>query len=1320
MAYQHDWLSLVDVSGLLVSEPVLAEHFTAGWKTLPDWLARRFRTEYERVTSSKSDDHARNRWVNFVLRDLLAFKEEQLRGSMTLPPQLEIHLSDYLQKLKPDRAVVDANGQPILLISIAADLLDRPETMTGRWKASPFTKFDRLLRETGVPLGLLTNDEQWRLVYAATGVTTAYIEWSAATWLDERATLNAFCALLHDPVALAQLAAESQNRQADVTEQLGSQVLRAMSTLVTELDHVKSEGQHDVLADMTDRQIYEMALFVMMRLVFMFYAEENRLLPHGEVLYDRGYGITGLWNRLNKDSSYDRDHLAETIDAWPQLLASFRLIYEGCDHPDLNMPAYGGDLFDPSRYDVLNNLRIRNHAVWNMLRHLVTVDSTEGRQRVSYRTLNVEQLGSTYERLLDHVAVWATEPVLGLTGTRRKEPEVPLWVLEDEAAKGWEHLLEFLKDETGKTLKSLAHTLDPDAMPDPTKLNKLRELSSEADDPDSLFERVRPYANLIRTDDFGDPVLILSGHLYVTAGPTRRATGTHYTPRTLTEPIVKHTLDPLLYVGMAEGKPSNEWRLLAPAEILALKICDMAMGSGAFLVQACRYLADKLVEAWITAAHGDPRYIDTNGNPTRETPQAIPVPTDAEERALLARRLIADRCLYGVDKNPLAVEMAKLSLWLVTLDKHRPFTFLDHALKAGDSLVGVSLEQLRHWRLDVEDQKSAPLLALTFRNLIDEMVQLRTRIAQHPNDTLEDQRYKIEQLRQAERIGHSLRVAADDLILSYFNDFATRDQAYLREVLLNAHNNGSDVPEEYRHLRLPEDLRPFHWELEFPEVFSLPGRGGFDAFIGNPPFMGGKKITGEFGVPYREYLVNSLAGGTKGNADIVAYFYLRAFEHLRPDGSFGLIATNTIAQGDTREVGLDKVAASNGTIYHASNNRQWPGQAAVYVNITHIRKGAYPAARILDGEAVDYISPLLDAMQTQGNPYRLAANANKSFIGSYVLGMGFVLTPDEAQALIDKDPRNADVLFPYLNGEDLNSRPDQSPSRWVINFFDWPLEKAEEYPDCMAIVRERVKPERQRRDENGEYALRDPLPHKWWIYADKRPALYRTIAPLQRVLVVALTSKYLCFSFTRADWVYAHACGVIASSQDGYFAILQSSYHDLWARNKGSTLETRLRYTPADVFETFPFPNVPISNEDIGDIYHKTRRNIMLDRWEGLTDTYNRFHAPAETAADIENLRRLHVEMDYAVASAYGWSDLELGHAFHDTKQGMRFTIHESARRTVLTRLLELNHARHAEEVAAESQDRESKTRAKAGKSKRGKKAITQSDNQTSFMDDEE
>lgn len=214
-----------------------------------------------------------------------------------------------------------------------------------------------------------------------------------------------------------------------------------------------------------------------------------------------------------------------------------------------------------------------------------------------------------------------------------------------------------------------------------------------------------------------------------------------------------------------------------------------------------------------------------------------------------------------------------------------------------------------------------------------------------------------------------------------------------------------------------------------------------------------------------------------------------------------------------------------------------------------------------------------------GNPYPLKQNAGKSFQGSIVLGKGFVLEPAEAKTLIDKDPRNRDVLFPYLNGEDLNNDPDQCPSRWVINFFDWSEEQARTYPDCFNIIERLVKPERQRwkLDDNGDeiigtYALRKPLPEKWWIYGEKRPALYETISKLDQVMAIALTSKTVAIAMLPANQVFSHSLGIFSDTNKSHFAYLQSTLHNVWAWSYGSSMKSDLRYTPSVCFETFPFP----------------------------------------------------------------------------------------------------------------------------------------------------
>jgi hypothetical protein len=208
---------------------------------------------------------------------------------------------------------------------------------------------------------------------------------------------------------------------------------------------------------------------------------------------------------------------------------------------------------------------------------------------------------------------------------------------------------------------------------------------------------------------------------------------------------------------------------------------------------------------------------------------------------------------------------------------------------------------------------------------------------------------------------------------------------------------------------------------------------------------------------------------------------------------------------------------------------------------------------------------------------------------------------------------------------------------------------------------------------------------------------------MERVLVTAEVSKYISLALQPTGGVFSHMLIVFPLRAWEHLALLQSGPHEAWARENGSTLETRFRYTPSECFETFPFPNHLAGLQDVGERYHTRRQAIMQACQEGLTKTYNRFHNPAETAADITRLRELHVEMDHAVAAAYGWTELDLGHGFHETKQGLRFTISEPARREVLGRLLQLNHERYAEEVAQGLHEKGRKAAKTAGRAGKGK-----------------
>ena len=777
------------------------------------------------------------------------------------------------------------------------------------------------------------------------------------------------------------------------------------------LDRIDDESGRTLLAGVEEKNLYDSALTVMMRLVFLFAAEERGLLLLGDPLYDQYYAVSTLRDLLRERADQHGEEVLERRhDAWCRLLATFRAVHAGIEHVAMHLPAYGGTLFNPNRFPFLEGwpigtdwrtgpakpLPINNRVVLHLLEALqvlrvkVSGGGPAEARRISFRSLDIEQIGHVYEGLLDHTARRATEPVLGLAGTREKEPEIPLSKLEECQAAGVDSLIEFLNGETGRSKNALRKAIESTGFSDAEKL--LIACGQDA----RLGQRVKPFASLLREDSFGQLVVILEASVYVTRYNERRSTGTHYTPRSLTEPIVQHTLEPLVYIGPGEGKPQSEWRLKSPKEILELKVCDMAMGSGAFLVQACRYLAERLVEAWEKIEKGRPGAVlkTPEGDLSTGDPAERLIPTDPAERVAIARRYVADRCLYGVDINPMAVEMAKLSLWLITLRRDRPFTFLDHAFKCGDSLLGVSsLKQIENFTLRAKEGEYVEHTFATanlFR-YVEEASAKRRELESLPSNEYSQIEAKSRLHSEAEAATGKVKALTDVLIAFELDSYEADEYEEQRRVAADHAQVAmrKSLPEFQAYAR--EQLRGrrmFHWPVEFPEVFAC---GGFNAFVGNPPFVGGRRIRETLGDEYRDALYQ-LYPTSSGNADLSAFFYLRAFQNLREKGTFGLLATNTIAQGDTRLTGLEQICAQGGKIIRAANNLPWPGQAAVVVNLVHVVKGTAEPPFILDGKAVNGISTLLDAEESTSKPAPLPRNFDHSFQGSVLAGIGFVLT----------------------------------------------------------------------------------------------------------------------------------------------------------------------------------------------------------------------------------------------------------------------------------------------------------------------------------------
>ncbi len=1348
--HHADWLSLIESSGPFLSLPVLLRAFPQGLDPRDPEQAKQLRLAYEEWQENPNSAAKQRAWVMHVLTQVLLHPKELLAEGQTLPPGLTATMAEYGEILRPELALLgpmgsELAGKPQLLISLypVEQSLDKP--VAGKhWKATPGTRMMELLHAADVPLGLVTNGEEWMLVFAPRGDTTGFTSWYASLWIDEPITLRAFHSLLSTrrffgvapSDTLLALLNESAQDQQEVTNQLGDQVRDAVEVLIQAFDRLDQDSGRTLLKGLDEKSLYEAALTVMMRLVFLFSAEERGLLHLGEQLYDDNYAVSTLREQLQEVADhYGEEVLERRHDGWARLLATFRAVHGGVNHQDLMLPAYGGSLFDPDRYPFLEGrapstrwqsspaapLEINNRVVLHLLKSLqmlqvkVPGGGPAEALRVSFEGLNIEQIGHVYEGLLDHTAVRAKEVVLGLAASRKKPvASMTLAELEKLQHEDGAKLIEVLQEETGRSAKALENVLKNDV--DTEDFHKIMVACGQDKE---LAERIVQFPGLLRQDSFERLVVVLPGGIYVGQGSARRSTGTHYTPRSLTEPIVQHSLEPLVYQGPAEGLTKEQWRLRSPKEILELKVCDMAMGSGAFLVQVCRYLSERLVEAWenLEKEHPGEVLITPEGEFSQGEPSERLIPKEAVERLAIARRLVADRCLYGVDINPMAVEMAKLSIWLITVDKTRPFTFLDHALKCGDSLLGICrFKQLETFSLDDERARQIIILA-NYDELIRAAIANRRELEMLPSNDAAQIAAKEALLARAEEHLERLKLAADLLIGAELTEGKAQKKDMARAA---AHIKATQYIQkpvvEFRRF-VNEHLggrRTLHWPLEFPEVFES---GGFDAFVGNPPFLGGRRIRRTHGKQYLSWLTLALFPESSGNADLCAFFFLRVSQLLCGAGYAGLMATNTIAQGDTRETGLEKLTSSGFAVTRAVSSREWPGSAGVTAAQVWLTGGQWRGTYVLDDAVVPGITSYLTRLGlASGSPKGLAANRGLAYQGSIVLGEGFVLRPEEGQNLLVRDSRNRECLFPYLNGADLNRNPDQSPSRWIINFFDWPLDRAStpdaptnrvaaDFPDCLAIVAEKVKPVRTRRNENGEFVQRKPLPQRWWVYADKRPALYKAIKPMKRVLVRALSGSHHIFSFVPTGIVFDQTVIVFAVEESNIFALLQSNMHEVWAVRYSATIRAIPRYIQTDCFECFPFPANLSSLTVVGNAYYEHRCKIMQMRQEGLTKTYNRFHDLNENSEDICRMRALHSEMDQAVVTAYDWSDLDLGHGFRETKQGIRFTMSEFASGAVLDRLLALNQKRFEEEVHSGLHERRTRSASGRSGSRKGKMA---------------
>lgn len=1315
------WLELVDTEGPFLALPVLTKvwpqgmpqidpaaraelvgakpAFDAAWDS---WDRRR-----EDAAALGTFRAARDVWVDNVLRKVVGWGELwSLSDPLTLAT--EVTSPDGTVSSSPTGMVRhgDQVGALVWIVDPVPSLRD--PSLDG-WSDSLIDRMEHMLRKSEVHIGLVTDGRWWGVVSAPPKTLAASGIVDAHTWVEEPEVRNAFVALMgrrhllggREEERLPTLFADSVLAAEEITEALGVQIRRAVELVVAAFSEgaatARERGDDDPLPEDGDL-IYEAVVTLLMRVVFLLFAEERGLLPQGH-LYALGYGVSDQLTNLRErathegESSLDSTHLT-----WHRLLATSHALYSGATFEDMRLPAYGGSLFDPERFPFLTATTDRgtlaltvNDRVFLKVLEAVQTATVKGQdaRRISFRDIDVEQIGYIYEGLLGYTCVRADDVIVGLIGSAGSEPEIPLDTLDD------------LYEIHGSDAKIAAAVITwakenqpASKPPTPAALTKALAKGDTAEDADlalrnvtrdeDLRARLRPWIGAIRRDLRDRPMVVEPGGWLVIETPSRRNAGAHYTPRALAEEVVLHALEPIVYTpGPYQTPDSDTWRLKSSTELLDLKVADIACGSGAFLVAAARYLGARLVEAW--------------------RKEGVASGLSAHELEVKALREVVAHCLYGADINGMAVEMCKLSLWLVSLDPGLPFSFVDDKVLRGNSLLGLTdLRQLETLHINPPTKPMQGMFELRGEELVERLdidhriqraISLRRQLSTEIDDR-DPQRTanaKRAQMRQLEELTGELHAVADGVVAAGLalggKPGRKLDEAYenLRLAVGRAMpSNPSKAERAALEAIITKGLtptvetdydrwEPLHWCLEVPDVMS---QGGFDAIIGNPPFLGGQKLTGAMGTGVRDWFVNQLADGARGSADFVAYFFLRAAALLTKSGTLGLIATNSIAQGSTREVGLDQIVAGGFTINRAVQSRSWPAKsanleyAAVWGTVGLV---ATSARRFVGEVEVKRISPLLEAAgRVGGNPFRLLENQGLAFQGSIVLGKGFLLDPAGARSLVAADSHNSDVLFPYLNGEDLNSRPDSSASRWVIDFNGMTEAQASEFKAPFDLVQREVRPERLTKPKSVS-----SLP--WWRFLRERPALRRAINGLDRVSVVTITSRTLMPVQVPTAQVFSHMLTVFAKDDDSFFGLLCSSIHQVWVVRYGSGLRGDPRYTSSDVFETFPRPDPIDDLQRLGRALDAERREIMSRRDLGLTKLYNLVN-DADIAdssdADIARMRRIHVELDLAVMSAYGWDDMSLDHGFHTYKQMTRWTVSPTARVEVLDRLLEENHRR--------------------------------------------
>ena len=822
---------------------------------------------------------------------------------------------------------------------------------------------------SGVEWGIVTNGKLWRLVHRGTADRLdVYYEVDLQELVrtgDVRRFLY-FYAFFHrtafDPstdsgqapgqLGLAELLRASTEYAHGVGASLKNQVYDALRHVAQGfLDYAPNNLQP---APETLKSIYDNALILLYRLIFILYAEARELLPIREnAQYRDTYSLQAIKHVIARDITAGRRLLPTSARIWQQLKELFSFIDRG--EPPLHIATFNGGLFDPQKHPFLEQYVVGDHHLQQAIDMLVRVHG----EFIDYRDLAVRHMGTIYEGLLEYYLQPLAAPEAG-------------WSLEIVNDKG-----------------------------------------------------------------------------------ERKATGSYYTPDYIVKFIVERAVGPALHEAIA-GKADDAARVKA---VLEVNVLDPAMGSGHFLVEATEYIARYLVDLGVA-----------------------PVGKAPEEADLAYwKRRVVQSCIYGVDLNPLAVELAKLSLRLITVAKDRPLSFLDHHLRPGDSLVGARLTALQaHDTTTVRRtrRRSAPAISEEQASLFGDADFIRHMATAVDSMWIIEgsESITVEQVKSQEQQYDELRrqlvgkygKLADLLTARFYGITVPADQWRLAvDFVMGRALGAPQVIQQMVQQAIDQatKARFFHWELEFPEVFfdrhgrSLGEDGGFEAVIGNPPYIRQEQLA-----PYKPYLQESYQT-FHGMADVYLYFYERGMEETKRGGRLAYISSGTFARanfaGPFRQ--WLPVTAQLETIIDFGENQPFPGAEMVRPSIVLLRKnpiaagfrslfiaGKIPASldTALDEDGLECDATALEQSEwtfQSGEYTRLSQkimHAGQSLSevvdGRLLYGIktglndAFIIDQLTRDRLVTDDPSCSPLLKKILRGEDLRPWYQEDEGRWLL------------------------------------------------------------------------------------------------------------------------------------------------------------------------------------------------------------------------------------------------------------------------------------------------